>query len=78
MKVIEILNFNEEILRKFKTAGIRLEDIEYIQLYKEYENMVKQGEKISYAIAFLAEKYLVSQRTVYNVVKRFNAVIPFQ
>ena len=78
MKVIDILNFNEEFLRKFKTAGIRLEDIEYIQLYKEYENMVRQGEKISYTIAFLAEKYLVSQLTIYNIVKRFNAVIHFQ
>ena len=33
MKVIEILNFNRELLKKLHEAGIRLEDTQYIDLY---------------------------------------------
>ena len=32
MKVIEILNFNRELLKKIQDAGIRLEDCRYIDL----------------------------------------------
>ena len=40
-------------------------------LYTEYEVMKKQGEKTTYAVAFLANKYSVSERKVYDVIKRF-------
>lgn len=30
MKVIEILNFNRELLKRLQAAGIRLEDARYI------------------------------------------------
>lgn len=58
MKVIEILNFNRELLKRLQAAGIRLED---------------QGEKVSYAVAVLSEKYSVSERKVYALVKRFQS-----
>ena len=35
MKVIEILNFNRELLKKLHEAGIRLEDKQYIDLYSD-------------------------------------------
>ena len=31
MKVIEILNFNRELLKRLQAAGIRLEDARYIR-----------------------------------------------
>lgn len=36
MKVIEILNFNRELLKRLQAAGIRLEDARYIDLYADY------------------------------------------
>ena len=35
MKVIEILNFNRELLKRLQAAGIRLEDARYIDLYEK-------------------------------------------
>ena len=32
MKVFEILNFNREPLKRLQQAGIRIEDVEYIDL----------------------------------------------
>jgi hypothetical protein len=62
MKVIEILNFNRELLKRLQAAGIRLEDARYIDLYADYTRLLDQGEKVSYAVAVLSEKYSVSER----------------
>ena len=71
MKVIEILNLNKELLKKFQTAGIRIDDVQYIDLYNEYRKMVADGEKVSYIVATLATKYDISERKVYDLIRRF-------
>ena len=73
MKVIEVLEFNRELIKRLKLAGIRLEDADYIDLYTEYKQLTAQGEKVSYVIAHLAEKYAVSERKVYGLIKRFRS-----
>lgn len=73
MKVIEILNLNKELLKKFQTAGIRLDDVQYIDLFNEYRTLLSQGEKVSYIVAVLATKYDVSERKVYDLIRRFKS-----
>ena len=50
---------------------MRLEDTRYIDLFGEFNDMVLAGEKVSYAVAVLAEKYGISERKVYNLVRHF-------
>lgn len=45
MKVIELLNFNRELLKRLQAVGIRLEDTQYIDLYTDYIRLLNQGEK---------------------------------
>lgn len=73
MKVIEILNFNRELLKRLQASGIRLEDARYIDLYSDYTRLLDQGEKVSYVVAVLSEKYSVSERKVYALGKRFQS-----
>ena len=73
MKVIEVLNLNKELLKKFQQVGIRLDDVQYVDLYDEYKNMLANGDKVSYIIATLADKYEVSERKVYDLIRRFKA-----
>lgn len=61
MKVIEIINFNRELLKKLQEAGVRLEDVQYVELYSEYMYRTSQGEKVSYVVAVLSEKYSVAR-----------------
>lgn len=56
MKVFEILNFNREPLKRLQQAGIRIEDVEYIDLYNDYRVMLGGGEKVSYIVATLADR----------------------
>ena len=73
MKVIEELNLNKELLKKFQQVGIRLDDVQYVDLYDEYKKMLANGDKVSYIIATLADKYEVSERKVYDLIRRFKA-----
>ena len=73
MKVIEILNLNKELLKNFRQAGIRIEDVEYIELYKEYQSLYNKGEKTTYIVSVLANKYDISERTVYDIIRRFKS-----
>ena len=71
MKVIEILNLNKELLKNFQKAGIRMDDVQYIDLFNEYRALHAQSEKVSYIVAILATKYRVSERKVYDLIRRF-------
>ena len=73
MKIFELINFNRELLKKLQEAGIRLEDARYVDLYTDYVDMHCNGDKVSYIVAVLSEKYAVSERKVYGLLKRFQS-----
>ena len=73
MKVIEILNFNRELLAKLLESGIRLEDVRYVNLYTDYFRLPEAGGKVTYIVAVLAEQYSISERKVYDLIKRFQS-----
>ena len=50
-----------------------MEDVQYIDLFNEYLALVTQGEKVSYIVATLADKYNISERKVYDLIKRFKS-----
>ncbi len=51
--------------------GIKQDDVRYIDLYSEFEEMKNKGEKTTYAVLYLANKYSICERKVYDVIKRF-------
>lgn len=73
MKIIEVLKFNRELIKRLKIAGIRLEDEEFVDLYTDYTTLLEHGEKVSYIVARLSDKYAVSERKVYMLIKRFKS-----
>lgn len=72
MKVIEILKLGREMLKTLHESCVRMEDCKYIELYEQYAAIVESGEKSSYAVAVLAEKYGISERKVYYLIRRFS------
>ena len=73
MKIIKVLKFNRELIKRLKIAGIRLEDEEFVDLYTDYTTLLSRGEKVSYIVARLSDKYAVSERKVYTLIKRFKS-----
>lgn len=71
MTVFEILKFNREMLERLERMGVRLDDTRYIDLFSEFCDMVNSGDKVSYAVAVLADRYGVSERKVYSLLRHF-------
>ena len=67
------MKFNRELIKRLKIAGIRLEDEEFVDLYTDYTTLLSRGEKVSYIVARLSDKYAVSERKVYTLIKRFKS-----
>ena len=73
MVVIDALKFNRELLERMRSAGVRMDDVRYIDLYADVKSMTAAGDKKTYAVAVAADRYNVSERLVYDIVKRFDA-----
>jgi hypothetical protein len=71
MTVFEILNFNKELLSRLILIGVKPEDCRFVDLYSEYEQMLRSGDKVTYIVSVLSEKHSVSERKVYGIIKHF-------
>lgn len=71
MIVADLVKIGEKMMEMLTNYGITMGDYKFLQLFGEYENMVSRGDKISYAVATLSEKYNISERTIYRLLKRF-------
>lgn len=72
MTVFDILNLYQTPFKWMLERGIHLEDVNYIDLYKDYSRMIAEGEKVTYIVAVLAAKYRISERKVYTLLKRLS------
>ncbi|MDR1456053.1 MAG: hypothetical protein LBJ01_10410 [Tannerella sp.] len=70
MTVYEILSFTGELLTRLALTGFNLKDCRYVDLYSEYDRMRRAGEKITYIISALSDKYKVSERKIYGIIKQ--------
>lgn len=77
MTLFEILNFNRELLERLTRMGFKPDDYKYIDLYKEYEQMRRQGDKVTYCVAVLSNRHGVSERKIYEIVGRFKKECTF-
>ena len=51
-------------------TGIKANDCEYVDLYNDYLQMRDTGNKMTYIVAMLSDKYNVSERQVYSIIDR--------
>lgn len=72
MKVIEILKISREMLKALQDSCVKIEDCKYIELYEQYIEIVRRGGKRSYAVAMLSERFGISERKVYYLLRKFS------
>ena len=70
MTVYEALKLCGGVIEKLEKAGVKPSDHKYIALFEDFGRAKQRGEKISYVVACLAKKYNMSERSVYDIVKR--------
>lgn len=71
MTLFDILNFHKEFIDRLISVGFKPEDCRFVPLYADYRKMRQRGEKVTYIVSELSAKYEVSERKVYNIIKKF-------
>lgn len=73
MTVYELLSFHRELLHRFSDVGIKPDDYRFVELYKEYIEMKRTGEKTTYIVAVLAERHGICERKVYHIIRKLES-----
>lgn len=72
MTVYDIVSLNRELLKRLHKNGIKVNDYKLLDLYNDYLQMKADGDKTSYIVAKLSNKYKVCERQVFKVVKKMS------
>ncbi len=72
MKAVEFLKIGRELLKLLSNFGLRCDDYKHIELFEEYMQMRKNGDKVDYALYILSNKYNISESTVKRIIRRFS------
>lgn len=62
---------NEQLFRLLNDNGIDPKDLQYIPMVEEYRKMKSKKHKVNYIVCYLSEKYDITERGIYKIVKRF-------
>lgn len=75
MKVHECIEISRPILEAMRRAGVNLDDVKYLEMYKRFLTMKGEGLKVSYIAEKLSEEYNIKPRQFYYIVKKMESVI---
>lgn len=71
MTIFDFLKLHRDLFTFCRRVGLRLNDVKYIDLFRDYSTLLQAGNKITYIVAVLAQRYHISVRKVYGLLKRF-------
>lgn len=72
MKIAELMKISMEMLKMMSKCGIKTDDWRHLEMLDEYHSMRENCEKFRYIMAYLSEKYRMSESTVKRIIKRLS------
>lgn len=70
--VADLLLLNERYFHLLNENGVRIEDVQYLDMYRDYKRLSADGLKQTYIVAHLSEEYDIPERTIYRVIARLS------
>lgn len=70
MTQYELLRMAESLLTILAANDVDAKDVKYLEMYRDFVRLKKEGHKIGYVVYYLSQQYECSEATVYRVVKR--------
>lgn len=67
----EIIKLNEQLFRLLNDNGIDTKDLNYLPMVEEFRKMKSKKHKVNYIVVYLSNKYGITERGIYKIVKRF-------
>ena len=75
MKVHECMEISRPVLEAMRRAGVRLDDVRYLDMYKRFLTMKRDCLKVTYIAEKLSDEYQIRPRKFYYILKKFDSVV---
>ena len=75
MKAYELLYANRTALEMMSEMSVEVSDIKYLEMYKEYLRLIKEGHKKTYVMQYLSDEYGVAERPTYRIIDRLSTEV---
>ena len=75
MKVHECIEISRPVLEAMRRAGVRLDDVRYLDMYKRFLSMKRDCLKVTYIAEKLSDEYQIRPRKFYYILKKFDSVV---
>lgn len=69
MSVFEAIEMNCELLRRLESNGVKTCHWRLADLFSDYLAAAAAGEKMTYVVSLLAERYGMAERSVYRALR---------
>ena len=75
MRAYELIRWQRKTLELMNRNKLSPNDVKWIDLYDDYADLTNKCFKMTYIVALLSERYRISEREVYRIVKRLSQEI---
>ena len=75
MTIAEFISQNLEVLKAVGRNRILAKDVDMLGMFNEAQQLIASGNKVEWVAANMSEKYSISQRQFYSVMKRLRKTI---
>lgn len=72
MTKYELIKMNQELFKVLRANSIDPKEVHYLDMVEEYRLMKSKHHKTGYIVYYLSEKYGITERAIYKIVKRFS------
>ena len=72
MTTYQLLRANESLLRIIADNKINITDVANLEIFTQFMKMKEEGHKVGYITIYLADKYGMTDRAIYKIIKRLN------
>jgi len=70
MRIADIIRILKDPIGCMELHNLHRNDVDRLRIFDDYEAMVANGDKVTYVIQSLADKYHTSYRNVFRIIKR--------
>ena len=71
MKVLDLVKISSESMKMLHENGISVEDYKHLPMLEEYRQMKSIGDKTTYIVSALSDRYGISERKIYKLLHVF-------
>lgn len=72
MRAHELIRWQRNTLEIMSRNGLNVNHTKWLDLYDDYVRLTNGQLKVTYIVALLSERYGISEREVYRIVKKLS------